>query len=198
MNFKEDEILLSVLRLPAKYGLNNTESVAVYSLPYKIFEVALVVPTYFMNSIYPVMVRHLAEGKEKMLKTLKSTMLVLFGAGILCGIVGIIFSPLMIQILGGSEFSQSILVLRILLGGLVVYYLTQPISWLIVTLEKQVFLPYVYAVAAAFNLIINLIFIPKYSFYGAAIMTHASEVLVLILLVIFARKAWNLYYAKNA
>jgi len=69
LNFKEDEILLSVLKLPVKYGLNNTESVAVYALPYKIFEVALVVPTFFMNALYPVMVRHMTESRKRLKKT---------------------------------------------------------------------------------------------------------------------------------
>lgn len=195
MNFKEDEILLSVLSLPDRYGLNNTESVAVYALPYKVFEVALVVPTYFMNSVYPVMVRHLEEGQQKIKATLSKTLLFLTGAGIVSGVIGIIFSKLAIDVLGGAEFTQSVLVLQILLGGLVFYYLSQPLSWLIVTLEKQKYLPYVYLVGAAFNLAINLIFIPKYSFYGAAIMTHISEIFILLLLVYAVKKAWREYYA---
>ncbi len=195
MNFKEDEILLSILHLPQKYGLNNTESVAVYALPYKVFEVALVVPTYFMNSVYPVMVRHLTEGKEKLKSTYFRSVTALIFAGILFGIIGILLSPFAIKILGGSEFRESVPVLQILLGGLIFYYLTQPFSWLIVTLEKQKYLPYIYLVAAFFNLAINLILIPRYSFYGAAAATHISELLILLMLIFTARKAWNEYYA---
>lgn len=195
VNFKIDEILLSLLSIPSKYGLNNTETVAVYSLPYKIFEVALVVPTYFMNSVYPVMVRHLAEGKDKLKVTLSNVLKFLALAGILCGVIGIVFSPLAISILGGEEFTQSVLVLRILLGGLIFYYLTQPLSWLIVTLERQQYLPWLYLIAAVFNISVNLVLIPKYSFYGAAVTTHISEFLVLLLLIFSARKAWKEYHA---
>ncbi len=196
LNFKEDEILLSVLKLPTKYGLNNTETVAVYSLPYKIFEVALVVPTFFMNSVYPVMVRHLFEGKDKIKKTLKNVFLFLFSAGIVAGMVGIVASPFAISFLGGAEFTKSVLVLQILLGGLVIYYLTQPLSWLIVTLEKQKYLPWVYFIAAVFNLAVNLVVIPRYSLYGATVTTHISELLVFFMLIFAARKAWRAYYAK--
>ncbi|MFC1755941.1 flippase [Patescibacteria group bacterium] len=195
LNFKEDEILLSVMKLPTKFGLNNTESVAVYALPYKIFEVALVVPTFFMNAVYPVMVRHMTESSKKLKKTFLNTMGVLVIAGIGAGLAGIVFSKLAINLLGGAEFYQSITILKILLGGLVFYYITQPISWLIVTLGKQKYLPYVYLIAAVFNLAMNLVFIPKYSFYAAAVVTHTSEVLILIMLLFAAKKAWKLHYA---
>ncbi len=195
MNFKEDEILLSILKLPMKYGLNNTESVAVYALPYKIFEVSLVIPTFFMNSVYPVMVRHMTEGAKRLKKIFMSSIWVLIASGIGAGLAGILFSDLAIRLLGGAEFQQSVVVLKILLGGLVFYYLTQPLSWLIVTLGKQRYLPYIYLLAAVFNLIANLIFITKFSFYAAAVVTHASEVLILIMLLFAAKKAWKLHYA---
>lgn len=196
INFKADSIALSILKVPLKYGLNNTESVAVYNLPYKVFEVSLVVPTFFMNSVYPVLVRHMVLGKEKLKSTFFNTLGALFGGGIVFTALGILFAPLMIRFLGGAEFAQSILVLRILFFGMVVFYLTQPISWLIVTLGKQRFLPWIYLISAILDVGANIIFIPKYSFYGSSVITIVSEVVVLILLVIFARKAWRLKYAS--
>jgi O-antigen/teichoic acid export membrane protein len=195
LNFKDDELLLSFLKLPARYGLNNNESVAVYSLPYKVFEVALVVPTFFMNAVYPVMVRHMTESQEKLRKTFKKSIWALVAAAAAAAVLGYFFSPLAIRILGGNQFGQSVTVLRILLGGLIFYYLTQPLSWLIVSLEKQKYLPYIYLAAAIFNLTANFIFIPQYSFYGAAVITHLSEVIILVMLIFGARKAWKSYYA---
>lgn len=197
MSFKEDALMLSFLKLPESYGLNNTESVAVYALPYKIFEVMLVVPTFFMNSVYPVLVNHMIEGEQKLRKTFGRVMYFLTGSGIVIGLLGVIFSSLSIKLLGGAEFFQSVGVLNILSGGLFVFYLTSPISWLIVTLGYQKYLPWIYFVSFSFNLIMNFIFIPKYSFYGASWITVLSELLVLILLIIFARKSWRLKYAHN-
>jgi len=196
INFRSDSILLSVLPIPEKYGLNNTESVAVYSLPYKIFDVALVVPTFFMNSVYPVLVRHMQEGKERLKDTFLKSMKFLFLSGIGCGILGFVFSPLAINFLGGSEFTQSILVLRILVSGLVLYYLTQPIAWLVVTLGKQKYLPYIYFVSTLINVGSNLYFIPRYSFYASSVITHVSEFSILIMLILSARKAWKDKYVS--
>lgn len=195
LNFRSDSLLLSIMKLPKSYGLNNTETVAVYSLPYKIFDVALVVPTFFMNSVYPVLVVHMQESKERLKNTFLRSLKFLALSALLCSFIGVVFSNLAITILGGNEFNESVWVLQVLLGGLIFYYLTQPISWLIVTLGNQKYLPWVYAIGAFVDLSLNLIFIPKYSFYASTIITHISEFVILICLIYFALKSWKEKYA---
>lgn len=194
-SFKEDALLLSVMKLPVNYGLNNTDTVAVYALPYKIFEVCLIIPTFFMNAAYPVLVTKMEEGEKAIKKAFKMTILSLAISGIISSIIGWIFSPLAISLFGGSDFSQSVTILRILISGLTLYYLTSPISWLIVTLGYQRKLPYIYLSSAIFNIIGNLIFIPLYSFYAAAVTTQLSEVLILVLLTLTVVRSWKEKYA---
>lgn len=196
INFRSDAILLSVLSLPEGLGFNNTESVALYGLPYKIFEVTLVIPTFFMNAVYPIFVRHMHDSKERLRQTFSQASVVLLIVGVLVGISGYFLAPWMVNILGGSEFVESISVLRILLAGAFIFYLTQPISWLIVTLGKQKYLPLVYVTSAVFNLSLNIWLIPKYSFYASAFLTWMSEILILVLLTFFALRSWKEYYAK--
>lgn len=194
INFKADSILLSVLPLPLKFGLSNTETVGVYGLPYKIFEVSLVIPTFFMNSIFPIFVRHMVEGKEKFWQTFKKSTLVLFSTGLAVGIFGYFLAPLAVEILGGEEFNQSVAILRILLGGVFIFYLTQPISWLIVTLGKQSYLPGIYLISSIVNVLANILLIPRFSFYASSVLTWACEIIILVMLAYFARKAWKLRY----
>jgi O-antigen/teichoic acid export membrane protein len=195
INFKADSIALSLLPVPKGYGLTKTEAVAVYNLPYKIFEVSLVVPAFFMNSAYPVLVKHMRVGKEKLKTTFSHVLQALFVGGIAVSILGFLFAPLVISILGGDAFSQSVTVLRILILGVVIFYLTQPISWLVVTLGKQKYLPWIYLFSAFFDVGANIIFIPKYSFYGSSIITIVAELFVLLLLIFAALKAWRAKYA---
>ncbi|HBY09972.1 hypothetical protein A2473_02230 [candidate division WWE3 bacterium RIFOXYC2_FULL_42_13] len=195
INFKADSLLLSVLPVPSFLNVSNNEAVGLYALPYKIFEVALVMPTFFMNSVYPVMVVHMSESKEKLRKTLMQSLKFLVAAALVFSAVGYIFSPLAINILGGAEFEASIPVLRILLLGLVLYSVTQPLAWVVVTMGYQKYLPGIYLVSGVFNLIMNLVFIPVYSFYMSAVITHLSELLILILLLVTVRKIWRKAYA---
>jgi len=196
-SFKQDSLMVSAMKLPQSYGLNNTESVAVYALAYKIFEVFLVIPTFFMNSAYPILVRHMVEGKEKLKDTFSKVIKFLLLSGLFVGILGLLIAPIGIRILGGEGFNQSVLALRILSLGLFIFYLTQPISWLIVTLGYQSRLPFIYFLSAVFNVITNFIFIPKYSFYAASVTTILTEFVILILLIFTAQKSWKDKYAKS-
>lgn len=196
INFRSDSLLLSVMKLPEGYGLNNTETVAIYSLPYKVFDVALVIPTFFMNSVYPVLVQHMEISKDKLWNTFSKSLGFLVFAGIFSGLIGFVFSPWVINFLGGSEFVQSVWVLKVLVLGLVLYYLTQPLSWLVVTLSNQKFLPYIYLIGAAIDVGANLIFIPRYSFYASTIITHVSEFVILLMLILAAHKSWKAKYAS--
>jgi O-antigen/teichoic acid export membrane protein len=190
INFKSDALIMSVSKLPAHLGYNNNESVALYGMAYKIFEVALVLPTFFMNAAYPILLKNMQQSKEKLTETFTKVVLFLFVIAILTSIMGVLLSPLAIDVIGGKEFEASVLILQLLLGGLIFYYLTQPLSWLIVALDKQIYLPWVYVVAAVVNVVCNLYFIPRYAFYGSALITHLSEFIILIFLLYYSRKAW--------
>ena len=102
-----------------------------------------------------------------------------------------LLAPMVVKILGGQEFDQSTEVLKILAVGLFIFFLTQPISYLIVTLDKQKYLPAIYLISAIFNVSANLIFIPKYSFYASAYITWISEGLIFLMLTFFAVKSWQ-------
>ena len=173
--------------------MSGLESVAVYGLAYKVFEVLLVIPTFVMNSVYPVFVHHLVVGKKALLSTFFKVLSVTFVIGILMSFATAFFAPQIIKVLGGTPFIQSSDVLKILMLGLVIFYLTQPVSWFIVTLNGQKYLPVVYLLSAVFNVSLNLYFIPKYSFYASSYITWLSELLILILLCVFAHKVWKGY-----
>ena len=54
--------------------------------------------------------------------------------------------------------------------------------------HKEYSVTKIYSIAAVFNVILNLILIPKYSVYGAAVATVASEILILLLQFYMIRK----------
>lgn len=191
INFKTDAVLLSLLRLPEGLKLDNISSVAIYALPYKIFEVTLSIPTFIMNATYPVFVARFNQGHADLKKTFFKIIKLTLGLGLTASIGLYLVAPFAIHLLGGAEFIQSVSVLRILSVGLFLFFLTQPLAYLIITLDKQRYLPIIYLIGAIFNVSANLLFIPKYSFYASAYITWFSEGLILLLLTYFASKAWK-------
>jgi O-antigen/teichoic acid export membrane protein len=194
INFRIDSLLLSVMKLPeGYYGGGNIESVGLYGLAFKVFEVALVLPTFFMNAVYPIFVQKLSVSLESLLDSVKASVIGLLGLGFLGLVVGYMFSPFAINVLGGSEFSGSVLALRFLVLGLPIFYVTQPLSWLIVTLGRQKYLPGIYLLGALVNVSLNILFIPIYGLYASAVITWISELVILFLLGIYSYKAVKMY-----
>ncbi|MFH1896282.1 MAG: oligosaccharide flippase family protein, partial [bacterium] len=169
---KADTLLLSVLK--------DESAVGFYSLAYKIFEVFLVVPVFFVNAAYPYMVKHFKEGGARLLATSKKLGVVLFAGGLIAlGLVWLL-APFMIRVLGGEGFEASILPLRILALSFPVFFVTNILLWHLITLGKRRAIPVIYWLAVIINIGANLVVIPHYSFVGSAVVNGLTEVFVLV------------------
>ena len=135
------------------------------------------------------MVRRFGEGQKKLMETIKYSGLFLFAVSVVGAVVGYLLAPWMIGVVAGPEFVESVQALRLLLLGLPIFYLSALFLWLLITLGKQRQIPLIYAVGAVVNVVLNLILIPRYSFHASAVITWTSELLILILLVFFSRRA---------
>lgn len=195
INFRSDSILLSVLPLP-KTGLNNIASVGVYGLPYKIFEVILVIPTFMMNSIYPMLLDAYNTNKRRFIYFFQNILYAISMIGFMLSVVLYVSIAYFIDIrfitsFFGSEFIYSKDLLLILISGITVFFITQPLSWYLVIKGQQKKLPLIYFISAIFNFSMNYLLIPKYSFYASAYLTWLSELIILVFLGFYTYKYWE-------
>lgn len=180
--FKLDTVLLSVMQ--------ESRDVGVYSLAYKIMETLIFFPSMVVGLTMPLMSRFAFEDREKF-KSISQRTLNFLLIAIVPVVVGIYtVADRIIYLLSGPEFFDSIAVLRILAVALSFIFLGALFSNMIIALRKQKSLAYIYAIGAVFNFTANIIFIPRYSYFGAAWTTLITELLVTILMV------WVVY--KNA
>lgn len=158
-----------------------SSSVGVYNTAYQIFQAVLVLPTFIMNSFYPMMLQTLkfniaSFGHQIRLAALG---LLLCSMIILMVIYGL--SPLIIKLITGSGFAGSVDSLQILSFGFPAYFLSALALWIMVAKKMYREMVAVYAIGLIFNFLANLIFIPQYSYLAAAWITGVSEYLILFL-----------------
>jgi len=104
-------------------------------------------------------------------------------------IIGLLILALPIVVLiGGKEFSGSASVLQILSLAIGLIFLGNLFGRAIIALDKQKAGAWIYFGGMVFNILANLIFIPKYSYFGAAMTTVFTELLVTILMLILIWK----------
>lgn len=195
INFRADSILLSILSLPERFG-TNLQAVGVYSFPYKIFEVILVIPTFMMNSTYPLLLEKYQKSVEEFNDFFKKILSSFTKIGVLLTLLVIILVFLvenfnLISAYFNPEFVGSSQVLLSLSIGLVFFFISQPLAWLFVIKEKQKYLPLFYFVASVLNVSLNFYLIPIYGYFASAYLTWISELIILILLYFTAKlKKW--------
>ncbi len=174
--FRLDTIMLSLLQSASQVGI--------YNLAYKFLESLLFFPAMFVGLIMPLMSKYAVTNPAKLKQTVQKTLnlILLF---IIPLIIGTWFlSDYLVVLIGGQEFASSAGVLDILIVATGIIFLGVLFSNQIISLKKQKVLLYIYGLGALVNLIANYIFIPRYSYYGAAGTTLATELLVTCLMLI--------------
>jgi len=174
--FKLDTIMLSLMKPAADVGI--------YNLGYKFLESLLFFPAMFIGLVMPLMSKYALSAREKFKKITQESLNVLLIFTIPL-IIGTLFvSERIVVLIAGQDFILSARILDILIIAAGIIFLGVLFSNMIISLEKQKKLAYIYGLGALLNLAVNFILIPKYTYYGAAWATVLTELVVTILMVV--------------
>ncbi|MCK4525652.1 MAG: flippase, partial [Candidatus Andersenbacteria bacterium] len=180
--FKLDTIFLSVMK--------PREDVGVYGLSYKILENLIFFPAMIVGLTMPIMSRYIFTDRNRFKSVVQRTLNFLLIAVVPMTFGTILISDKIIKLIGGeSGFYDSPLVLNILMIALGFIFLGALFSNIIIAANKQKQLAQIYFIGMIFNIITNIIFIPRYSYFGAAATTVATELLVTALMIAVVYRA---------
>lgn len=188
---KIDVLLLSIME---SKDLSD-KTTAIYSLPMKIVEVGMMYGTIFLNSLLPVLTASITEKRFDDTKKLASRgfeLLMWCGAAI--SVFLAFFSEKIIPLLGSEEFLipvngyNSANVMQIVAWVFLFYFVTSLANYILIANNDQKKIIYVNLFIAIFNLVGNLIFIPYYSFMGAAYVTLVSQIILVWMCFFLVRK----------
>ena len=174
IHFKVDTLILSLLK-PAS-------DVGIYGAPYKILEVLISFPAIFVGLIFPTFSRLFAQKAQEDFKRIFQKafdFLVISAIPVVVGIF-VLAGPIM-DLIAGKEFAPSSFVLKILTLSIFSIFLATLMNDCLIAVDLQKKLVRIYLVAVIINVCGNIILIPLYSYYGAAIMTVITESLILVL-----------------
>ena len=180
--FKIDSIFLS-LGFINRSSANPISDVGIYNIAYKVLEGLIAFPAMFIGLMMPLLSKFAFSGREQFKKILQKTLdiLIIFIIPLVVGLL-LLSSPIVVLI-GGKAFDASAPVLRILAFAVGIIFLGSLFGHSIIALDKQKTGAWIYFGGMIFNVIANLIFIPKYSYLGAAATTVFTEFLVTALLL---------------
>lgn len=170
--FRVDTIILAFYK--------SASDVGAYGFAYKIFEFLLVFPTFLSASVFPLLILH-KENLTEFHKRVKSYSLILFGSSIILGIFVFSLSPFIVYI--KPDLETAILPLKILSFSLPFFFLTSLFQWVLLLRRKVRILIGTYLFTMIINVILNLLYIPQFSYLAAATVTVITEGIVFLCMI---------------
>ena len=182
--FKTDTIILSVLK--------SEQEVGIYSLPYKILETLIVFPGMFVGLIMPLLSKTAFTDWTKFREILQRSFDALLLISLLVIISASFFAENIIDLIRGrGDFADSPALLQILILSAGTIFLGTLFGYAVVAVNKQKAMVKGYLLGAILGLILYLSLIPRYSYWGAAWGTVATELVVASYAFVLVKKTSN-------
>jgi O-antigen/teichoic acid export membrane protein len=169
--FRADTLIISLYEPYDEVGL--------YTLAYRVLELALVVGTVFLNTTFPVLSEAVARDEQRTRRAIQASteVCVVLGAPLMAG--GLALAPQIIELAGGEDFADAATPLRILLAAGALAWVNGVFGYALIARERQASALWLNVSALTFNVGLNFLLIPRYGIVVAAIVTVASELLIL-------------------
>jgi O-antigen/teichoic acid export membrane protein len=169
--FRADTLIISLYEPYSEVGL--------YTLAYRVLELALVVGTVFLSTTFPIVSEAVARDEARTRRAIQASceVCVVLGAPLVAG--GLVLAPQIVDLAGGEEFHGSAEPLRILLAAGALAWVNGVFGYALIARERQASALWLNVTALAFNVGLNFLLIPRYGIVAAAIVTVASELVIL-------------------
>ena len=153
----------------------------IYNATYKLVTVLTLFYSTYTAVIFPVMSKYYKNDESLLLisfeKSIKYLMLVMIPLAVATAF----YSGDIIHLIYGHEYDAASSVLTILIWTVCLLFISGACNTLLNASHKEVSVTKIYAVAAVFNIVLNIFMIPHFSYNGAAITTVLSDVLIVII-----------------
>ncbi|MDP2967303.1 MAG: flippase [bacterium] len=159
-----------------------------YNAAFRITNVLIVPGALISRSFYPVLSGFFKESKEKLQRVWNHQMNIMIFLAIPSLVGGIIFAPKIIYSFYSDSFAPSVLTLQILVVAAAVIFLYRPFYDVMIVSNQQKKVFWVTGLTAMVNIVLNLILIPKYSLYGAAVATVIVNILTILIFLKYTMK----------
>jgi O-antigen/teichoic acid export membrane protein len=156
-------------------------AVALYGLAYKVLDFLIVLPAYITVTLLPEFAR-LAAQRDHLDRIMQRAFSVMVIGAVPLLVFFVVFADQIVRLAGGAAFAGSAVLLRILMVGVAMSYLTGLFAQGLVALDRQRALLVAGLPIVFLNLAANLALIPALGNKGAAIAFVLTELVAYIVL----------------
>lgn len=153
----------------------------IYNATYKLISILTLFYSVYAAVVYPVMSKMFKNDKKQLIITFEKSIKYLMLIIIPIAIATMIYSTEIIQLIYGNEYDAAAEPLSILIWTITLLLVNGVCNMLLNASYKEITITKIYAIAAVFNVVLNFIMIPYFSYNGAATATVLSDLLIMII-----------------
>jgi len=192
IHFKIDTVILSLMK-----GLTD---VGIYGVPFKILEIATVIPAIFIGNVFPILTRYYHANDDRINGAIQKSFdfLVILAIPIMVWLM-MLARPI-IDLIAGREyitastvnfFNYAItapLILVILAFYVAVSFLLYIFSNILTVVNRQASQIVPMVIITGVNLALNIILVPRYSYLASAIIACITVVIMFVWWIILSHR----------
>ncbi len=167
--------------------LLGEREVGLYAAPYRICFLLVAIAVAIHSSYLPEMTRAMKHGVRQVGHIAERSMHLAVAVAAPMIVGGIIISIPLLQAVFGVEYTEGAAAFRLLLLSIGFVFIHAAIHNVLLVCNRLKVEMYIFAFAAGLNIVLNLILIPLYGLFGAALVTALAEGIILLsgLLVLY-------------
>jgi O-antigen/teichoic acid export membrane protein len=178
--FRIDVVILSLFRGAAQIGL--------YTVAYTISETSTIIPTMFMASLFPLISQMHQDSKRSFADTCAKSVKYMLYIGLPMAFTVTLWATPVITLFYGNAFAGSAVALQIIIWSAAAMYVGIILGNTFVSANLQKLSMKLTISAMAFNIILNLLVIPTYGYWGASATTVATETFIVCTSIFFLER----------
>ncbi len=167
------------------------EETGLYVAAFKLIESLALILASIRAALFPALSRTFLANPKESHQILERAIRILFLITIPISVIMVLLAPQLIQIIFGSDFEMSAVVLKILAAPLLFLILNEFITYLLFAVNETKNVIKIAIAGAIFCIIANCLIIPRMGIMGAAVVAGLTELLVLILFFRFIKEKYG-------
>ena len=172
--------------------IKGKQAVGIYSAGYRFLDALMFIVTAYNVSSIPLFSKLAKEKKQNIfINKIKKDVILVFTIGMFIALGFYFLGPIILPLVYKNTYFESIEVLRIIIFALPLILLTSVFLNSIYALGKAKTVIYIFLFQLIFNIVLNLYFIPKYSFFASAYITLLGETINTLLTFVVLRSVLN-------
>jgi O-antigen/teichoic acid export membrane protein len=181
-------VIFFQIDIPLLRQYNGEEVVGWYNSAYKWVNAFNVIPSFFTFALFPVITRQVSSALADARRTFRMSLKLMLLISLPLAAVTTFAAPLLIGLLGGEEFlPHGAVALQLVIWSIPIGWMNSVTNYVLIALGVEKRLTNAFIAGVAFNVIANLIFLPRYSYIAASVTTIVSEIVLLGLFAYYLR-----------